>query len=539
MGATFWTVHFRREVLPEEDWKKLNREQMIRDSGNGWYRILQKTANPYETPKMLRSIPGYALLFNWVDDDYFFLTLYQNGRKAARIGYEQEAEHIKRFEEFYPDDPQLVKKLKALSMCATVEEGLQLLEETFGLPLYDLPEAKEDDARVVRMSEETFQKILAREASIKNRPNAFRLEEVPYEEWPESMRAARELDERTDHAQHAVLPYGIFSGVAEAVPGRPGWYMKLTSRFEGDPALVVANPDGRFKELRKETGHFVYSLSLLDMRTKERIVQTWKYPKRIMSILYASPDSRIVFINTHETTGCPESIICMDAQGNIRWEFDPATGSDDNWGFTVNIRPDGVLAILYRNITEGFDTIWQISLDDGCILSKREFIASEMIVGLRWLEDLDLYAYTDLKRNVEVLLDKELQEIRAFPFDAKLKRLDTEPVYANGCLWAFGCMQWEGMNLRTGKRLHVKPEIPAYLKGVLSDGTMIGLHMRKQALVVTDAEGRIISQNSVKRTIWNTFISNDTVYVLEDDVPKERLGPSKETKPVLWKAVRK
>ena len=538
MGATFWTVHFQREALPEEIWEKTNREQMIRDSGNGWYRVLQKATNLYETPKMLRKIPGYALLFYWIDDDSFSLTLYQNGRKMAKIGYEQDAEHIRRFEEFFPEDPQFVKKLKALSMCATIEEGLQLMEETFGFPLYDLPEI-EEDVRIARKSEKTFQKILAREISIKNRPNAFQLEEVPFEEWPESVRVERELAERIEQTNRSMLSCRDFPGVAEPVPGRHGWYMKLTSRFNGDPALVVASSDGSFRELRKETGHYVYSLRLINMLTKETMVLALKCQQKIESVLYVSPDGRIVFISTYETTGCAKSIVCMDAQGNTQWEFEPASGSDDNWGFRVNTRQDGVLAILYRDNTEGFDTIWQISLDDGRILNIREFTTSEIIVGLRWLEDLDLYAYTDLKRNAEVLMDKELREIRAFPFDAKLRRLDTEPVYANGCLWAFGCMQWEGMNLRTGERLHVKPEIPAYLKCVLSDGTMIGLHTRKQALVVTDAEGRIISQNSVKRTIWNTFISNDTVYVLEDDVPKERQGPSKETKPVLWKAVRK
>ena len=71
---------------------------------------------------------------------------------------------------------------------------------------------------------------------------------------------------------------------------------------------------------------------------------------------------------------------------------------------------------------------------------------------------------------------------------------------------------------------------------VLPDGTMVGLHTREQALVVTDKTGRVISRNRVKRTIWRLFSDGGDVYVWEDDKPQMSVA-LRETRPALWKLV--
>ena len=526
MGASLMTLHLRADALPAVQ-GMLRDSEPVRDSGCGWVRVLMEPqANSWQPPRIVRKIPGVSILFDWVDDDAFSLTLYQDGKKRARLGWEEQAEHLARFAAVCPEDPSLIGKLKALPKCATPEEGCALLEESLGLILYDMPEM---EPRLCVKSEETYERVMARERSLKSRPNQYRLAAADEREWPAELKLRQKLAAQEGAEGWTSAP-GLLRSL-EPAPGKPGYCMAMRERLVGTPDVVKMTPEGGF-EIQKGSGHAEYALSLYDGRG---LARSYAPLPGVGKVLYFTESFGAVCACYHEREGVGLRFLCCVRDTGVElWRFAPELSPDDYLQF-AGVRANGEITV-YRDNLVSDPVIWQIDAEDGRILRTRTIPGARLLQAFRWYPEAEAYVYYDAARNAEILMNGELCETRSFPLGEKPLHLAYASLCAGRCLWDTGPWRWRGMDLTTGEIREIRPEIPAYLHAVLPDGTMVGLHTREQALVVTDKTGRVISRNRVKRTIWRLFSDGGDVYVWEDDKP-QMSAALRETRPALWKLV--
>ena len=185
MGATYCNLYFHGDDvnIPEG---KIQGESRLLGGFDGWTILLCEDNNWRKITRLTRFFPGDALAFFCFDDDVFELMFYRDGKKIASIDNSGTSSKLKDAGEMFPEDPTVLKKLRAMKWCTSVDESFRLLEETFGLP-FDVVYEQEEIEKV-KKSDETWKTLKAREKEFRNRPNRFELELLPPEQWPESVR---------------------------------------------------------------------------------------------------------------------------------------------------------------------------------------------------------------------------------------------------------------------------------------------------------------------------------------------------------------
>ena len=149
---------------------------LIRSQNPPWFGVLPSREEGHDQTQRLGKLAGKltkqpgtaALLFYYFDDEMFCLSYYQGGRKRATCMNSQSwAKLGKKLNELFVSDAPS-KAFRYASHCYGLEEQLDLLEETVGTALLELPDA---EPRVVTQKSKTLSAIKAREALIRKRPN--------------------------------------------------------------------------------------------------------------------------------------------------------------------------------------------------------------------------------------------------------------------------------------------------------------------------------------------------------------------------------
>ena len=242
MGMTLCNLHMLQDVFREES---AGPNDTVRRVSTGWASLLPELpegedfAGPYRRlERLAKQGPGPALLFLYVDDDEFTLSLYAGGKKRASLNSQGKISGKAWFIRALLDDPEAGKKLGLLSRCRTMDEQLALLEETFGLALYDL---YDEPPRPVERSEKTYRRVKAREEELKKRKNRFHPVAVEDKDWPRGLKAWFDLRHPTPYPGHPVVPQPPLKPLPF-----PEWLTKYgrVARIEEFPGGRYHLPDG-------------------------------------------------------------------------------------------------------------------------------------------------------------------------------------------------------------------------------------------------------------------------------------------------------
>ena len=185
MGATYCNLYFHGDDVNIPEGKIQGKSRLL-GGFDGWTILLCEDNNWRKITRLTRFFPGDALAFFCFDDELFELMFYRDGKKIASIDNSGTSSKLKDAGEMFPEDPTVLKKLRMMKWCTSVDESFRLLEETFGLP-FDVVYEQEEIEKV-KKSDETWKTLKAREKEFRNRPNRFELEMLPPEQWPESVR---------------------------------------------------------------------------------------------------------------------------------------------------------------------------------------------------------------------------------------------------------------------------------------------------------------------------------------------------------------
>ena len=196
MGATYCNLYFHGDDVNIPEGKIPGKSRML-TGFNGWTILLCEDINWRKITRLTRFFPGDAMAFVCFDDDLFELTFYRNGKKAGCIDSDGTSSKLGVAGEMFPDDPTVLKKLRTMKWCTSVDESFRLLEETFGLP-FDVVYEQEEIEKV-KKSDETWKTLKAREKEFRNRPNRFEAELLPAEQWPESVKNPTKKEESTQY----------------------------------------------------------------------------------------------------------------------------------------------------------------------------------------------------------------------------------------------------------------------------------------------------------------------------------------------------
>ena len=244
MGATYCNLYFHGENVNIPEGKIPGKSRMLTGL-NGWTILLCENNEWRKITRLTRFFSGDAMAFLCFDDDLFELSFYRNGKKAGCIDNGGQSSKLGVAGEMFPEDPKILKKLRTMKWCANIGESFTLLEETFGLPFEIVYETEEIPQ--AEKSDETWEKLKAREKEFRNRPNRFEAELLPAERWPESVKnpinqgqskhyySGKEFQEIICKDQNGKIQW-IFAPELNGRQEQIHFY-----RTEGDTVLVMAN----------------------------------------------------------------------------------------------------------------------------------------------------------------------------------------------------------------------------------------------------------------------------------------------------------
>ena len=221
MGATFCNLYYHCEQtqIPEKYMPKSSR---ILSGLGDWTLLLTPDEPESRITRIARNLSGDVLVFSVFDDDYYTLLLYRDGKKAASLDSSGSSK-LPVLAGILPEDPDALKKFRSMKNCASMDESISLLEETFGLPFYALYE--DDSIQPVPKSEKTWNTVETRRKALLSRPNRFRTVDLPRDKWPRSIQNMLESNRILD--ENGYLPGAI-----------PLWNGAAVSRYHRTPSFI-------------------------------------------------------------------------------------------------------------------------------------------------------------------------------------------------------------------------------------------------------------------------------------------------------------
>jgi len=192
MSASFSNMHIFKSSMGEAD------SLVVPDSITGtfsdsWYSIYPTDeASPDSFQRMRRfakSCNYLCVVFTCFDEDIWQLSLYNNGKEAAKISSMGECSHARRFAELlFPSDISR-NTLKVILSCNNMEQQIDMLEEYLGVALWVILD-KEEPFFIPRVArgKTRLEEFQAQINKLKNRPNQCTLIQLNYYEWPKTAR---------------------------------------------------------------------------------------------------------------------------------------------------------------------------------------------------------------------------------------------------------------------------------------------------------------------------------------------------------------
>ena len=482
---------------------------LIRSQNPPWLCVLPSREEGHDQTQRLGKLAGKltkqpgtaALLFYYFDDDMFCLSYYQDGRKRATCMNSQSwAKLGKKLNELFGSDAPS-KAFRYAPHCYGLEEQLDLLEETLGTALLELPDA---EPRVVTQKSKTLSAIKAREALIRKRPDQFRLSELPSEEWPDEMRYRETLLKLLrprwfDTDLPTILRQGVHHHL---VPGARGlvaypWFTRDQSRRK--KLCLFDASTGEYGEL----GPFGEGLHKCVWRTKQN-------------------ELCLLFVKPGRSSEFPTSYVsCVAFDGTARWRFAPELDSRQ-YLFFVHSSAEGLITLMasgfYDEKLKIDSFIWQIDGETGKIVRMRRFPVSELNNHVAFSDGLNAFVYCKPSSDELVVLGADLEEKRRFNGYKDSIYDIRENLFCGNRIWNSYYdtpTSVSFFDLTDGTKHKTILEVPVYPQTVLSDGRIIGCNEQLNKLIVFDRDGKVIARCSVPGFYFDTFEKDGNVCIAE------------------------
>ncbi len=493
MGATLCNIYCRDDTIDALK-ANLNQDDKLLMGYNGWNIALAKDRDLQRMTQLAKSIDGDVLVFYYFDDDLFTLTLFKNGKQTAEIDSHGRGSKLSLIAELLPEDTSALKKLRAVKSCISIDEQVALLEETFGLPFYVLNE--QEEVPLVEQGDKVWNTLIARVEKLRKRPNQFQIVQLTQDEWPDSTKDRMRLISNLRKQLPSFYFNRLFMDIASLKFTQPG--KRSCILFP----LYIQNPD-------EDSSSGYNTVLVVDYSQKKSAV--FNFPFSIADpILFNSNNNTIVCETIKQ-----KSVVCLDEEGLERWCFAPDLKFPQQLNYVRTDREEIILCSRYSQNTENY--IWRISPLDGSILSERTIPIGEDTYSLRWLPDMKLFTYYELRKNELVLLDKDFNEVRRFHLGKDNIRFDIG-FYAGS--YGYVCIplrdgNWKifRLDLNSGEKKWITPEIPDNTEEVLP-GEIFPIYAEKKGgtLYLLNHDGIVISQNSIKGAFYGLWEENGHIY---------------------------
>lgn len=497
MGMTFSTLHLlgiEREALTPY----LAPGDLLREQNAPWLSLVPADGPEHiETLERLKKLAkrltkeregSAALVFFYFDDERFVCELIRDGKKKAGCqSNEPWAKLGKELNALFADELP-GKALRYASRCFSLEEQLRLLEETVGTALYDIPE---EEPRRVPRGDTVQREIKAREAALRKRPDRYVLTELPREEWPESVRAKRQLYEllrpQWNYYNASWLLYEIGKRGAFVVPHHP-------SR--------IVYP---YTDKEAHTDHLI----LYDGASGE--MADWSFPGTIprwalwrtkdgaLVCLFAEIEREIVRGSRWSRTGGRTYVRCLAPDGSERWRFAPELNEHQHLT-PVSTSADGIVTLFAPAIDGQIKAdaqIFRLDGETGRLLAARQVPVQEGMFRLVAVEALGAFVYDAMFKKELVLLDGALQEIARWPQRGRTV-VPSDKSICGAVLWYDSYFSdpraVELYDLKTGGYETLRLEVPALLLKRLEDGRMLGINEKQTLMTVFDPDGKVAAR---------------------------------------------
>ena len=506
----------------------------LRTQNSPWLTIATSIENDPEPGTRYRKLAKQltkgtevtALYFFYFDDDLFSCDLYQGGKKSASCDSNSSWSKLgKRLDAMFGDDL-ASKAFRYAQRCCSLEEQVQLLEETLGTAVFD---DTEDVPRVVARGDATLRAVKAREALLRKRPNQYVLTEVPQAEWPECARLREGL-------------YALLKPENDKVSN-------LTS------LLYPGNLRKYLVPGAKNVAAFSYSLErsrqsrLLIYDGATDTHQIWgPYSEPAVQVLWQTRDGALVtlfhnVIQEHRSATswgiqCGRGEVrCLTPDGGNLWQWSaPELGEHQIIQYT-HTSPDGVITLFaggHNAIVKEDSFLWQLDGETGKLLRSVRIPYSLEVYALVYAASIGAFVYCERSAKSLVLLDDSLRELRRIPYSGHGYFKETQ--FSGELLWECNDSRTVHLlDLRSGAEEKVRLEISSYPIALLTDGRILAVPEHFNGLFVFNREGTLVARCklpapskllvegcpiSVSGHIGEVIQDGDTVYVTEAREPE-------------------
>ena len=493
MGATFCNFYCKDEQADALK-SRLAVGDRVLNGFNGWCMVLAEDRNPERMMSVARKVPGDVLVFFYFDDDFFELTLYQNGKKAANVNNAGIGSKFSVLAGLLPSDPKALRKLRAIKDCASIEESTSLLEETFGLPFYALHEQEEICA--VPIKEDTWNIVTARVEAFKKRPNRFRIQTLTSDEWPYSTKIRmRIITQFRDQ--------GLSGNVVWLFTDLPHQLFSQTGR----PSRILLP---MYIPQHGEKSYSGYN-TVIVADSEQHETRTYSFAFSVGHPLLVNSNKAIICVNDKQN-----SLLCLDDQGNEQWRFAPEVARPLLTPVRTN-REEIVILCSDYSANSVADRIWRISPDNGEILNERILTDDKKAKALRWLPEMRSFMYYALNSNSVVVLNWDFSENRRLQLGEKLIRFDTGFLSIHYAYTSVprrdGTDDLLSLDLLSGELRKIHPETPAYINRKLSCGVFAGFTGDNMGtLNLLDQDGKVVSRHRFPDALMGIWEENGYIY---------------------------
>ena len=511
MGTTLVTLNIynaeRAAIMP-----LLSSTDQLRDQNAPWLTVVPSHDVDEDAfmrlGKIARRITKdgktVALLFLYFDDEIFRCSFYQNGKKSASCENDKSwAKLGKKIGECFGDDIPS-KAFRYASHCNDIEEQLNLLEETIGTALYELPEA---EPRIVKRCDTTLQEIKTREARLRKRPNRFMLTELDFADWPEEQKYRQKVltmlrpqwrKYQLDRILFCLDMKQYMIPNADAMISYP--YM--VDWDEGlDNLFLMNGKTGEHKDISSYSGQVCNTV--------------WQTKTGGIVILLCHP-----FYQSQKEPNKPRySVVCLDKDGTEQWCFKPDINTHQNMCYMYSSE-QGVITFFASGIdaiAKEDARIWQIDGETGELLRTYRCPYEEDVYYMMYINSMNNILFYRRSTNELVLLNDSLEVVRCIDgFEGSSyffgDRQCGSIIFTGDC-WNHRYASL--LDLQNGTHKRIDLEIPAYVKSVLPDGRILGLNGKQNTLIVFNKEGIVEARCHVPGVLFRAVTENGKTYLIE------------------------
>lgn len=495
MGMTLTTLSFLRFDVAAVS-AQTEPTDLVRECNAPWLTLVpgEKFAidSVLRLEKLAKSLTkqsdGAALHFYYFDDESFWCSVYQGGKKVASCNSATSwAKLGKKLDELFGDN--LASTVFRLATkCSGLKEQLALLEEAVGAALYDVSDV---EPRQVIRGKQTACAIMDRETALSKRKNEYQLAELPFSQWPKEYQRCRKAFDRMLADPNPDL-------LMTASDCLPNYFI-----VPGSDRLVQFYPMGEvilYDEVKDQVSWFT---------TPDAI------PSHIIGMSKNGEYLALSFSH-RRYVDCLQSI---RADGTECWRFAPELIDGQELSH-IHTSHEDVLTIFAKCV--GADGhIWQLNSQTGAIIRTARIPYEKTVHQVAYVPAQNGFVYQERSTGDLILLNDMLEPVQRIA-DYAGSYLIEEKNLCGRFLWdELGGKSLCITDLLTGESRTVTLEVKSTLLKMLPDGRFLGTNEQRNKLLVYDCDGKMIARLPFKGLISHVFMMGDRVCAAELRFPKQ------------------